>query len=184
MAQHRSVTGTERFFNDDKIIVSKTDLKGRLTYCNKLFLDIAGYTEKECLGQPHSMIRHPHMPRCVFALMWDAIQNGSEIFAYVINRAKNGDHYWVNAHVTPSRDRSGSIVGYHSNRRVPERGVLENTIMPLYATLLAEEQKHANRKEGMQASMQIVTGLLNERGVEYDEFIATLPFSDQDSAAA
>ena len=184
MRQDRPVTGTERFFDDDDIIVSKTDLKGRLTYCNKLFLDIAGYTEQECLGQPHSLIRHPQMPRCIFALLWNTIQDGREVFAYVINRAKNGDHYWVNAHVTPSRERTGTIVGYHSNRRAPDREVLESTISPLYASLLAEEQKHANRKEGMQASMAMVTALLTERGVEYDEFVAGLPNRHSGTAAA
>ncbi len=67
-----------------------------------MFLTIAGYTEREVLGQPHSMIRHPDMPRGVFALLWETIASGSEIFAYVVNLAKNGDHYWVFAHVTPT----------------------------------------------------------------------------------
>lgn len=174
MARDTKVTGVEQFFDEDEIIVSKTDLKGRITYCNDVFLRIAGYTEQECLGQPHSMIRHPDMPRCVFGLLWETIQDGKEIFAYVINRCKNGDHYWVNAHVTPSRDRSGTIVGYHSNRRVPDRAILEGTIMPLYKELLAEEKRHGNRKEGLQASSGMVANLLQERNVEYDEFIARL----------
>ena len=138
------------------------------------FLRIAGYSEQECLGQPHSMIRHPEMPRCVFGLLWETIQDGREIFAYVVNRCKNGDHYWVNAHVTPSRDGSGNIVGYHSNRRVPDRDILENKIMPLYQELLAEERKHKNRKEGLQASSQAVVRMLQGKSMQYDEFIATL----------
>ena len=174
MARETTLTGVEQFFDDDEIIVSKTDLKGRITYCNDVFLRVAGYTEQECLGQPHSMIRHPDMPRCVFGLLWETIQGGKEIFAYVINRCKNGDHYWVNAHVTPSRDRSGTIVGYHSNRRVPDRNILEGTIMPLYKELLAEEKRHSNRKEGLQASSHMVANLLQERNVEYDEFVARL----------
>ncbi len=168
------MTGVEQFFDDDEIIVSKTDLKGRITYCNDVFLRVAGYTEKEILGQPHSIIRHPDMPRCVFKLLWDTLESGKEVFAYVVNRAKNGDHYWVLAHVTPSRDESGNVVGYHSNRRVPDRAILDNTIIPLYKKLLAEESKHTNRKEGMQAAFTQVVGLLNDRGVEYDEFVATL----------
>lgn len=174
MARDTSLTGTEQFFDENELIVSKTDLKGRLTYCNDVFLRIAGYSEKECLGEPHSMIRHPEMPRCVFGLLWETIQDGREIFAYVINRCKNGDHYWVNAHVTPSRDGSGNIVGYHSNRRVPDRDILTNTIMPLYKDLLAEEARHSNRKTGMQSSTDMVTKLLSERNVAYDEFVATL----------
>lgn len=174
MARDTSLTGVEQFFDDNELIVSKTDLKGHLTYCNDVFLRIAGYTERECLGQPHSMIRHPDMPRCIFGLLWDTIQDGREIFAYVINRCKNGDHYWVQAHVTPSRDGSGSIVGYHSNRRVPDRNIIEDTIIPLYADLRSEEQKHSNRKSGLESSRAAVAGLLQDRGLEYDEFVATL----------
>jgi PAS domain S-box-containing protein len=174
MARETSLTGIERHFDDDEIIVSKTDLKGRITYANDVFLRLAGYAEQDCLGQPHSMIRHPDMPRCVFGLLWDTIQDGREIFAYVVNRSENGDHYWVNAHVTPSRDGSGNIIGYHSNRRVPDRTILENNIMPLYKELLAAEEQHTNKKEGLQASTGIFTNLLKERGLQYDEFVATL----------
>ncbi len=168
------VTGNEVFFGDDEIIVSKTDLKGRITYANEVFLRVAGYTEEEVLGQPHSMIRHPDMPRCVFKLLWDTIASGGEIFAYVVNRAKNGDHYWVLAHVTPSFDANSQIIGYHSNRRVPDRKVVTDTIVPLYGNLLEEENRHANRKQGMESAMSMVTALLNEHGVAYDEFVASL----------
>jgi len=174
MTRDLSLTGVERFFEDDEIIVTKTDLKGRMTYVNDVFIKIAGYTEAQCLGEPHSLIRHPDMPRCIFKLLWDTIENGKEIFAYVVNRSSNGDHYWVLAHVTPSRDMDGNIIGYHSNRRVPDRQILDNTIIPLYQNLLTEEQKHSNAKEGMEASFKMVVDLLNESGVEYDEFIAGL----------
>lgn len=172
MARELNLTGVERFFEDDEIIVSKTDLKGRLTYVNDLFLKLASYTEKECLGEPHAKIRNPQMPRCIFKLLWDTIQDGREIFAYVVNRSANGDHYWVLAHVTPSKDDSGNLIGYHSNRRTPNRQVLDSTIIPLYKQLLAEENKHANSKDGMAASLAMVTGLLEEKGMAYDEFIA------------
>lgn len=174
MAREPSLTGIERYFDDNELIVSKTDLKGRLTYCNDVFLRIAGYTEKECLGQPHSMIRHPHMPRCIFQLLWETIQGDQEIFAYVVNRCKNGDHYWVIAHVTPSRDGAGNKMGYHSNRRVPERKILEGTVIPLYKDLQAEEQRHANRKDGLKASTEMVRKLLSENNMQYDEFVARL----------
>lgn len=174
MARDLSLTGVEVFFDDNEIIVSKTDLKGHLTYCNDVFLRIAGYTEQECLGQPHNMIRHPEMPRCIFGLLWETLQEGHEIFAYVMNRCKNGDHYWVLAHVTPSRDASGSIIGYHSNRRVPERKILDDAIIPLYKDLLAEERKHSNRKSGLEASSGMVTELLSQANQQYDEFVATL----------
>ena len=181
MSNNEYVTGVERFFDENDIIVSKTDLKGRITYANKVFLDVSGYAEAQCIGEPHSMIRHPSMPRCIFALLWDTIQSGREIFAYVVNRAINGDHYWVYAHVTPSLTQTGEIVGYHSNRRVPNRRVLEQFIVPLYADLRAAEQQHTNRKQGLQTSKAMVTDLLAEKGVAYDEFILTL---DQPGTAA
>lgn len=174
MAKDKSLTGVERFFDDNELIVSKTDLKGKLTYVNNVFLRLADYTEKECLGAPHSKIRNPEMPRCIFKLLWDTIQDGKEIFAYVVNRSGNGDHYWVLAHVTPSYDSNGTMVGYHSNRRTPNREILEGTIIPLYKQLLAEERKHANSKDGMEASMKMVTDLLDQKGVGYGEFIAGL----------
>ncbi|AWZ00119.1 aerotaxis receptor [Rhodobiaceae bacterium] len=173
MAEH-FLSGNEVSFGTDEIIVSKTNLKGHITYCNDVFLRVSGYTEKELLGRPHSIIRHPDMPRSVFKLLWDTLQAGSEIFAYVNNRTKKGDNYWVLAHVTPSRDARGSIIGYHSNRRVPDRALVEQTIAPLYADLLAEEESHANRKAGMQAAYQSLVEVLKDAGMEYDEFIATL----------
>lgn len=166
-------TGTERTFGEEEIIVSKTDPKGRLTYANKVFLDIADYDEQEVLGQPHSMIRHPDMPRCVFKLLWDTLESGKEIFAYVINMAKNGDHYWVIAHVTPTFDSTGNIVGYHSNRRTPDRSAVEK-VKDLYAKLLAEEERHSDRKEGMLAGTNMLMQLLEQQNIEYDEFVLSL----------
>ncbi|HMO11052.1 MAG TPA: PAS domain-containing protein, partial [Actinotalea sp.] len=109
-------TGVERTFGADEIIVSKTDPKGRITYANQVFLRVSGYREDEVVGQPHSIVRHPDMPRAVFALLWETIQAGREIFAYINNLAADGAHYWVFAHVTTSR-AGGALVGYHSNRR-------------------------------------------------------------------
>jgi len=174
MAKDGSITGVEVSFGQDEIIVSKTDLKGTITYANRLFLDIAGYTEAEVIGQPHSLIRHPHMPRCIFQLLWETISRGEEIFAYVVNRCKNGDHYWVYAHVTPSFDSAGSIIGYHSNRRLPEQAIIRDSIAPLYEKLRAAEENHSNRKEGMHAASAMLTSVLAEQGIEYDEFVMTL----------
>ncbi len=174
MAKDTTLTGVERTFDPDEIIVSKTDLKGHITYANDVFLRLADMTEKEAVGAPHSVIRNPEMPRAVFKLLWDTIQEKKEIFAYVVNRSKNGDHYWVLAHVTPSFDSSGNMVGYHSNRRVPDRRIVDDIIRPLYKDLLAEENKHTNRKEGLDASTGMLLNLLKEKGVGYDEFVLTL----------
>lgn len=168
-----SLTGVERFFDKDEVIVSKTDLRGRITYANRVFQRVAGYTETDLMGAPHSIVRHPDMPRCVFKLLWDTLAGGDEIFAYVLNRARNGDHYWVFAHVTPSYDTAGTVVGYHSSRRVPDRAAVDKVI-PLYRTLLDIENSHSDRKQGMEAAFATVVGLLQEKGIGYDEFVFSL----------
>lgn len=166
-------TGRERTFDDEEIIVSKTDLSGRITYANDVFLKISGYAESEVIGQPHSLIRHPDMPRSVFSLLWQTIASGQEIFAYVVNMAKNGDHYWVLAHVTPTFGPGGDIIGYHSNRRTPDRSALA-VIIPLYRTLLAEEQRHESKASQIAASTEILQGVLAQKGMPYDELMFAL----------
>jgi PAS domain S-box-containing protein len=166
-------TGRESAFAAHEMIVSKTDLTGRITYANDVLLRVSGYTATEIIGQPHSIIRHPEMPRCVFKLLWETIEAKGEIFAYVNNMAKNGDHYWVFAHVTPSFDAAGNIVGYHSNRRKPEAAQVAK-IAPLYKSLLDEEQRAADRKLGMQRSSDQLIATLKARGVPYDEFVFAL----------
>lgn len=166
-------TGVERTFEPDEIIVSKTDLAGRITYANRVFLRVCGYTEREILGQPHNCIRHPDMPRSVFKLLWDTVADGREIFAYVVNMAKGGDHYWVFAHVTPTFGPGGAIVGYHSNRRVAERGPREKA-MDLYRLLLAEERRHANPLQATAAGSALLQRMLEQQGVPYDELVFSL----------
>lgn len=166
-------TNREVRFGEEEIIVSKTDTKGRLTYVNRLFMTISGYEERELLGQPHNIIRHPDMPKSVFACLWESIAAGREIFAYVKNMTKTGDHYWVMAHVTPTFGTDGSIKGYHSNRRTADRQALAR-IEPLYAELCAAETRHANARESVAAGTAALTDALRSAGREYDEFVLTL----------
>lgn len=170
MSKENYLSGVERTFAASDLIVSKTDTKGRMTYVNETFLLLADYKEAECIGAPHSKIRHPDMPRCIFKLLWDTISKGEEIFAYVINRSENGDHYWVLAHVTATFDENENIVGYHSSRRVPSRAALD-VVQPLYVKLKAEEDRHSDRKTGLEASVAMVTSLLEESSMSYNEFI-------------
>ncbi len=168
------LTGVEKIFNKSDIIVSKTDTTGKVTYGNRCFLRVAGYEESEVLGCQHNLIRHPDMPRAVFELLWTMLKNGEEVFAYVINRAKNGDHYWVFAHVTPSFDMDGTITGYHSSRRVPNHQIIRDHIKPLYQDLLSIEKSAANPKLGLQQSFQKVVDLLKQSKVDYNQFVFSL----------
>jgi PAS domain S-box-containing protein len=163
----------ERRFEEVEIIVSKTDLQGRITYANEVFCRVGMYSEEELIGQPHSIVRHPDMPRTIFQLLWQRVESGEEIFAYVKNMAKNGDHYWVFAHVTPSYSLDGTLNGYHSNRRAPER-VAVQAVEPLYRELLQVENAVADRAEGLRNGMQKLGELLKLHGQSYDEFVFSL----------
>jgi len=172
-------TGVERLFGEDEIIVSKTDPKGIITYTNGTFLRVSAYTEEQILGQPHNVIRHPDMPRSIFQLMWDTVEAGEEMFAYVLNLAGDGAHYWVFAHVTPTFGPHGRIIGHHSNRRLPDRlGVDRATAA--YAAVLAEEAKHRDKSSAIAAGSALLMDLLAQRGQSYDEFVWSL----NDPAAA
>lgn len=167
-------TNREVTFRPEEIIVSKTDLKGRITYANRTFSQVAGFTRDELMGKPHSIIRHPDMPRCVFKLLWDQLAEEKEVFAYVKNMARNGDYYWVFAHVTPSYDASRQVVGYHSNRRVPDRRVIDGVIAPVYGDLLKIEASHSNAKDGLRASFTQLMDIVKSKAASYDELIFAL----------
>ncbi|MCC7052141.1 MAG: PAS domain-containing protein [Gemmatimonadaceae bacterium] len=166
-------SGRERVFGDDEIIVSKTDVRGRITYANGVFVRVSGYPESELLGAPHSIVRHPDMPRAVFRFLWERLMAGHEVFAYVNNMASNGDNYWVLAHITPSHAPDGAIIGFHSNRRVPDRDKVAR-VTPLYAALLAEEQRHVDRSAGLEASCAMLADTLRSAGMTYDEWVWSL----------
>ncbi len=166
-------TGVERTFGEHEVIVSKTDPKGIITYVNPLFLRLADMTEEEAIGAPHSVVRHPDMPRAVFHLLWDRLLNKQEIFAYVVNMAKNGDHYWVLAHVTPSINSAGQITGLHSNRRKPTEAALA-VIKPIYQKMCEIEANHGYKKAGMEAAAEFLNQTLTAKGLSYDEFIFSL----------
>ncbi|SHN84684.1 PAS domain S-box-containing protein [Geodermatophilus obscurus] len=163
-------TGEARTFAPDELIVSKTDLRGVITYANDVFLRVSRYELDEVIGRPHNLIRHPEMPRAVFALLWQTLSEGRELFAYINNLASDGAHYWVLAHVTPSYGPDGGIVGYHSNRRRPSPGAIR-TVVPLYEQLLAEERRHPTAKAAVTASSRLLDELVAAQAESYEEFV-------------
>lgn len=161
-------TQNQKTLNENDFIVSKTDSHGKIIYGNKIFINISGYQEDELLGAPHSILRHPDMPKIVFKLLWDRIQKKEEIFAYVKNLAKDGSYYWVFANVTATLNTNGTIRDFHSVRRKPSQKALD--IIPgIYAQLLTAE-----KTGGMDASLNLLNTVLNEQGVTYDEFVLSL----------
>lgn len=173
LSERSHLTGREVFFDEGDVIVSKTDAKGVITYANQTFFTISGFAEEELLGAPHSILRHPAMPRAVFKFLWDTIASGEEIFAYVLNRTKNGDHYWVFAHVTASYDSAGKIIGYHSNRRVPKRSAVA-AVEPVYKALCDVERQFSDPKQALENGMKTLVDFVNNTGMSYAEFIFSL----------
>ncbi len=132
------VTQREYPFPPNRTLVSVTDLKGRITYCNPAFIEVSGYSREELLGQPHNILRHPDMPAEAFRDMWATIESGRPWSGVVKNRRKNGDHYWVVAGATPMMD-GDRITGYLSVRHEPTREAIQ-AADALYATMRAEAE--------------------------------------------
>jgi len=162
----------ERVMREDDFLVSKTDLKGRITYGNRIFIEFSGYSEKELLGAQHNIVRHPDMPRGVFQFLWDTIQARQECFAYVKNMSKDGGFYWVFANVTPSYDAHGQIEGYFSVRRKPLPQAV-GIVDVLYHQMLELERK-VGPKEACEASIGLLTRVLEEKGMSYETFILSI----------
>jgi len=117
MRNNQPVTEVEHAFTEGEVLVSKTDLAGIITYANRAFCKIAGFTEAELIGQPHNIVRHPDMPEAAFVQMWQDIQSGTEWKGAVKNRCKDGGYYWVYATVMAEFNEQGEITGYISVRR-------------------------------------------------------------------
>ena len=165
-------TDKELVMRETDFIVSKTDTKGRITYGNRIFNEFAGLDEADLLNKQHNIIRHPDMPRSVFNLLWQRIQNGEEIFAYVKNMSADGSYYWVYANVTASLDTNGQIIGYYSVRRKPSAKAMQ--IIPgLYDALRAEELR-VPAKDQIAAGTKLLQDKLAELGATYDQFVYQL----------
>jgi PAS domain S-box-containing protein len=170
-------TGEERTFSPDELIVSKTDPRGVITHANDAFLRVSGYSRSEVVGKPHSIVRHPDMPRALFALIWDRLAMKREVFAYLDNLAADGAHYWVLAHITPCYGYDGTVVGYHSNRRAPSPEAVAQ-VRPLYEQLLSEERRHPDAAAALAASSALFERLVAERAESYERFVWSLIGSD------
>ncbi|MCI7765913.1 PAS domain-containing protein [Helicobacter sp.] len=158
----------ELFLKDNTLITSKTDLKGKITYGNEDFIHYGGYKEEEFLNKPHSLVRHPQMPKTAFKLLWDFLKEKKEFFAFVCNLSKTGKTYWVFANVTPSYDEKDEVVGYYSVRRRPSKEGVE-TISKIYSKLLEIE-----KTQGVNQAIQFTLNFLKENNITWDEFIINL----------
>jgi len=131
------VTTKEQFMREGSILVSKTDLKGIITYCNRDFIEISGFHEGEIIGKNHNLVRHPDMPPEAFKDLWETSKAGRPWTGIVKNRCKNGDFYWVKANVTPLYE-NGQCTGYMSVRTIPSKAEV-SAAEELYAKINAKQ---------------------------------------------
>jgi aerotaxis receptor len=153
MRNNQPVTQHEYDFPASQMLVSATDLKGRIQYCNPAFIAVSGFSREELIGQPHNLIRHPDMPAVAFADMWNTIREGRPWTALVKNRRKNGDHYWVRANVTPVSEQ-GNVVGYLSVRVKPSRNEIHEA-----------EALYARMQEGTLRGVRLRRGAIVRTGL-------------------
>ena len=152
---------------ENQMIVSSTDKEGKILYANDIFCNIAGYTREEVIGQPHSIVRHPDMPKAIFKLLWQRALKGEIIYAFVKNRAKNGDYYWVKSYVKPVM-KNGEVVKITSYRK-PINSYAKSVIVKLYADLTDYEKNNSTDE-----SLNYFVNYLKDRNLTYDQFMDRL----------
>jgi len=142
-----------------RYIVSETDEKGKITYCNDYFVEVSGYSQEELIGKAHNIVRHPDMPKVVFKLLWETISAGKNINALVKNLAKDGRYYWIFTEFEIRKDTdTGEIIGYHAARKTISKYVIE-VLAGLYAELLQIE-----KDDSIEAAETYLVNFLKEKG--------------------
>ncbi len=162
------ILNSEKKLGEDDFIVSKTDVSGKIIYCNEIFMKMAGYSASDLIGSNHNLIRHPDMPRIAFKVAWDLIKEKKEFFGFVKNLSSDGGFYWVFAYITADIDENGRIISYTSFRRKPPQSAID-AIAPVYKLLL-----DAEKSGGMDASLKLLGDFLEENNTSYEELVMNL----------
>jgi PAS domain S-box-containing protein len=155
-------------------IMSKTDLFGTIEYANDIFTKVCGYEDYELMGQPHSIIRHPDMPKVVFKVLWENIKAGNQFHGIVKNLAKSGKYYWVITNFEYLRDDNGNITKYIAKRKAVPTAIIKNHIEPLYKKLLQIEQA-----SGIETSENYLIGFLEDLGLSYVDLVTKLMIDNE-----
>lgn len=159
----------EIILNPKRYIVSKTNKKGIITFGNDYFVEISGYKETEIMGKPHSIIRHPDMPKIIFKLLWSRIQSNQGMIAVIKNLSKDGRYYWVVTEFEIKKDKlTNEIVGYTAFRQATSASVIKE-ITSLYSKLNEIEQVN-----GIKDSEEYLKGYLEDKNISYDKYIDSI----------
>ena len=154
--------------NKDDVLISITDTKGVIEYCNEEFVDVSGYEEYELVGSAHNIVRHPDMPRVIFKEMWSRIQRKENIIAIIKNMSKTGRYYWVMTDFIVKENEKGEITGYKALRKPAPKKAIE-AVIPLYKKLCEIEAV-----KGIGASEKFIEGYFDSKNTNYNNFIEKL----------
>jgi PAS domain S-box-containing protein len=164
-----AIIDKEVAWDKSKVIMSKTDHRGIIEYANEIFVDVCGYEDYELMGQPHSIIRHPDMPKVLFKVLWENLKQGNNFHAVVKNLAKSGRYYWVVTDFESTKNDNGEITNYFGRRRAVPQEIISNHIEPLYKKLLQIENA-----SGVAYSEKYLVGFLEEKNQSYVDYINDL----------
>nr|WP_315153313.1 PAS domain-containing protein [uncultured Flavobacterium sp.] len=164
-----AIIDKEVAWDKSKVIMSKTDHRGIIEYANEIFVDVCGYEDYELMGQPHSIIRHPDMPKVLFKVLWENLKQGNNFHAVVKNLAKSGRYYWVVTDFESTKNDNGEITNYFGRRRAVPQEIISNHIEPLYKKLLQIENA-----SGVEYSEKYLVGFLEEKNQSYVDYINDL----------
>lgn len=165
-------------WNKSLVVISETDIYGRITNVNDVFCNVCGYSAAEMVGQPHSIIRHPDMPKLIFKLLWDNLKLGNNFIGVIKNLAKSGEYYWVITDFEMRRDSAGNITHYIARRKSVPKGVIDNYVAPLYQTLVKLE-----KVGGMDLSARFFKNYLDKQGKDYIDFIIDVMNENRENVA-
>lgn len=164
-----TIIDKEVVWDKSRVIMSKTDHRGIIEYANEVFVDVCGYEDYELMGQPHSIVRHPDMPKVLFKVLWENLKLGVNFHAVVKNLAKSGRYYWVVTDFESTKNEAGEITNYFGRRRAVPQEIITNHIEPLYKKLLQIE-----KASGVEYSEKYLIGFLEEKNRSYVEYIKDL----------
>ena len=162
------VLNKEVKFSKKKFIVSKTDIEGKITFVNQNFCDVSGYSAAELMGVEHSVLRHPDMPRAIFYMIWKSLHAGMEISAVIKNLSKSGKYYWLITDLSMQRDTKGNLKTFSSFNRIAPEHVSE-VIEELYQEMILAE-----KRGGIECSLQCLNEFLAEKEMSYNDFLEDL----------
>lgn len=159
----------------DRIMISKTDAQGKITYCSPSFVEVTGFSEKELLGKSHATLRHSDMPEGLYQLLWQVLKQNKEFNGFICNQTKSGDMFWAFNNITPVHNINGKLTGYTCAKRTANPAAI--TLFSMYYEQMREEEQRIGGKAGVEQSAKLLVDILSATGDSYDASVFKLQLS-------